>query len=945
MANDTLQAQFAPGASLRITDSAMLAQVFADYPGVSMSGIIFGVSPTALAAQYGVNWVNDPTTSDYQQLPAVFTLTAQSEVLGTPIDVNANGVQTLGGQDYTDPNGQHFTSVTWEWQVEVQFFTSVAAGDFSEQVVTWTGDGTSNRLIPTTIDLSAGLVAVWGCGGAIGLGTDEVNFFRHNQNMAGTMTMGITGVFANGIVGFEAGGFRVSPGVTSVKYGNTNGVPYTALVMRDTTFDRRFMRIGTYRNMSGAATSATTVTTSPNITYFSGTAWIPEMSGATINDGTNDYVFTYVDATHATIEPPYLTAGGITAFTFATDTSKDIDVSQNGGAFAAAFPVTHAWVWGSGVAYKSFEFPTDTAAELQSGGGGAAPNSLLITALNTDSFTVVDGAVWQFNIAYAYMVFNADAEFLAENFFKSFTGTSGTPPTVLSGIPFTPTLMFGRQGSASYTQGGVWRGPAQTGLQSMACANVGGNNNLPVDGIVAQGVGTFSLGDLVAHSGDAYYAWAFAGSGATDTVFGPPTWTMDIPFDPGDGSVSQIQTSQVSFASPGDGWVFQGPDPAFTDWCYPAFGLSVHQIDSPGAGWVSCSGPASDNGWYLSTDLFASASMIVSAGRPADPRSWEEIATWCTTGNMNVYGGSPAASCSINNRLVYPGRDYAPGTNQPPLRIFDGRSDKELCRVPATTADVTPQAVISLLAANGTVYFSTWDTGTTSADWRGRVIQVDPETGVQTVLGVRFAAGELPYALAWHMGRLWCGTNNAIGTIGKIYYFRPGIDTTWTLDYATTTSSAGGVTCLQSYLGKLYVGTDNASGSRGKVLVRDTAGAYTTSDTGAGGTAAINNGYLALQVLGANLYASYWNGDTTPISKIRKFDGASWTTAYTGSDDTLKPFIVLWLDNAEIYVVGGGKPYTACLLVTSDGTTWTDLTAELPESDNTMLPMVGAVVT
>lgn len=296
------------------------------------------------------------------------------------------------------------------------------------------------------------------------------------------------------------------------------------------------------------------------------------------------------------------------------------------------------------------------------------------------------------------------------------------------------------------------------------------------------------------------------------------------------------------------------------------------------------------------------------------------------------------------NSFVYPASGYTVGTDYPPIRIFNGRSDKELCRIPPTTANVIPKAVMSMLAANGTVYLTTWDSGTTSADWAGRVFQLDTETGVLTVLGTVFAAGEMPYALAWHMGRLWCGTNNGIGTVGKVYYFRPGIDTAWTLDYTTSTSSAGGVDSLVSYKGKLYVGTDNAAASRGKVLVRDTAGAYTTSLTGTGGTARINNGYLQLTVFGTNLYAAYWNNDSPSISKIEKFDGSSWTTAYTGAGDTIKPFIQLVVDNDFLYAFGGGNLLAATILSTSNGTSWTDLTDELPETDETLLPMFGVVV-
>ena len=149
---------------------------------------------------------------------------------------------------------------------------------------------------------------------------------------------------------------------------------------------------------------------------------------------------------------------------------------------------------------------------------------------------------------------------------------------------------------------------------------------------------------------------------------------------------------------------------------------------------------------------------------------------------------------------------------------------------------------------------------------------------------------------------------------------------------------------MLSFQGKLYVGTDNASGSRGKVLVRDSLGAYTTGDTGTGGAAAINNGYLSMCVFDNALYTAYWNPDTPAISKIRKYDGSSWTTAYTGASDTLRPFILLFVDSGLLFAAGGGNLLAAAILSTPDGTTWTDLTAELPENNKTLLPVFGVDV-
>jgi hypothetical protein len=365
----------------------------------------------------------------------------------------------------------------------------------------------------------------------------------------------------------------------------------------------------------------------------------------------------------------------------------------------------------------------------------------------------------------------------------------------------------------------------------------------------------------------------------------------------------------------------------------PATGTQTRALSAPGFLSVP-------DGWFASPSAFGGDVVVIANGTPRDPRSWADIATWATGGRA-MLGGSPAAAAVIRNRLIYPGTDYSVGTDDPPIRVFDGSFEHKLCSVPPAAAGAS-QAVMSMLAANGTVYLTTFDSGTTSADWLGRVFSLDLDSAVLTPIGSAFAAGELPYALCWHMGRLWCGTTNGIGTVGKVYYFRPGIDTAWTLDHSLATESLGGVVSLASFQGKLYVGSDNAAGSFAKILVRDSAGAYTVSDTGTGGTAKINNGFLAMREFDDALYASFWNNDSpTRISKIRKFDGSTWSTVYNGASGTLRPFIVLFVDDAKLFGVAGGFGLTGAIVRTPDGTTWTDLTGQLPEDDRTLLPVVG----
>jgi hypothetical protein len=149
-----------------------------------------------------------------------------------------------------------------------------------------------------------------------------------------------------------------------------------------------------------------------------------------------------------------------------------------------------------------------------------------------------------------------------------------------------------------------------------------------------------------------------------------------------------------------------------------------------------------------------------------------------------------------------------------------------------------------------------------------------------------------------------------------------------------------------SYNGLLYVGTSAPSGIFAKVLVRGTDTTYTISDTGSGGTAKANNAYLALSEFDSKLYASFWNPDTTAVSKIRVFDASTWTDAYVGATTTLVPFIALPQDQATLFAVGGGLGFDGTLLETANGSSWNDRTAFLGQSSpsSTALPVFGVVV-
>jgi hypothetical protein len=386
---------------------------------------------------------------------------------------------------------------------------------------------------------------------------------------------------------------------------------------------------------------------------------------------------------------------------------------------------------------------------------------------------------------------------------------------------------------------------------------------------------------------------------------------------------------------PDDIWIY-GPDPGDTI-----------RRRYPGRRWRTepARVPPVD-GWWMSTAAYGGDILIVASSRPKDPRRWNQIATFAA-GSAAMLGGSPGIAVVFHNRMVYAASDYAVGTTAPPIRIYDGSFDRELCRLPLTPTNTVPVAVLSLLVANGTIYVSTFDSGSSSADWTGRVFSLDLNTAVLTPVGGPFPAGHLPYALAWHNGMLWCGTHRQATTVaGKIFRIRPEIaDAAWTEDL--TLPVGFNAAALYSWKGKLYLGTTAPAAGFAQVLVR--ADVWSTADTIAGvsgaGTPQANNGFLAFCPFHDVLYVSYWNGSAVSHALIRSTtDGTTWMTRYTGVGSTVRPFIVLLVDNDELFAIGGGAHLTAAFLRTGDGTTWTDLTLELPDTDKTALPAAAVLV-
>lgn len=151
----------------------------------------------------------------------------------------------------------------------------------------------------------------------------------------------------------------------------------------------------------------------------------------------------------------------------------------------------------------------------------------------------------------------------------------------------------------------------------------------------------------------------------------------------------------------------------------------------------------------------------------------------------------------------------------------------------------------------------------------------------------------------------------------------------------------GGTGVVVPYAGYIYAGQYQVAGTFPNVYRISSGGEATISNTIApGGTARGYNGFTAGVAFGTSLYMGYWNDDTTDMALIRKFDGTSWTTVKSITGANARPFVAFHVHGNKCYAVAGGDAKDAFLYVTSDGSTWTDITSLLPTGEEGV-PFIG----
>ena len=373
-------------------------------------------------------------------------------------------------------------------------------------------------------------------------------------------------------------------------------------------------------------------------------------------------------------------------------------------------------------------------------------------------------------------------------------------------------------------------------------------------------------------------------------------------------------------------------------------------------------GVANDNGmgWYLTSEQFQDTAWLIGTNDP-DAIAGPGPPGGCRESVPNDnHRASPAASAIVDGWVYYAlhlvATSGTPATDtRGQIRRTNGYVDEIVTTIPANAWNTDARQanrVVSMLAADGVIYITVCDKGqtpggestSTNPDW-GRVFQLNTTTRALVEMNLTSAVtpagfARVPFSLASYAGRLFLGgfSTSASENVSTVEYPQPDLATV--VDQQLTNPFFR-ASCMVVYSGQLYIGYHMRDTGVGvidfaQVYTRVAAAAtpgnspFSSSLTATGGTAQADNRFVSMVVFGGNLYASYFNN--TQTAKIYKFDGTTWTTVYTASTVSTRAPLYLFVDTnaagtASVYAFGLSENNSMTWLYSTDGTTWTDQTA------------------
>lgn len=278
---------------------------------------------------------------------------------------------------------------------------------------------------------------------------------------------------------------------------------------------------------------------------------------------------------------------------------------------------------------------------------------------------------------------------------------------------------------------------------------------------------------------------------------------------------------------------------------------------------------AASSVWVRTRDRYTTAAAVsVPGDGPAARAVWGSALTF-------PVGNSPFVGVEFLGKIYYPGGLFTSGSESVPIRVFDGVVDYELSRIQPTTT----RGVLHMSVHQGTIFLTTLDSGTTDADWIGRVFSLDPDTGHLTQIGPALTTGYIPTAVAFFNNDLFVAGSKATSTTeAHIFKIRPGVESVWT-DDETLSADQFHVVGMFPWNGFLYVTAQAASGVAPLIARRNLAGTYATVKTFTAGVG-LEAGAGNFVVFQDHLYTTFFDG-VTDDGVWRTADGTTWVKVST----------------------------------------------------------------
>lgn len=353
--------------------------------------------------------------------------------------------------------------------------------------------------------------------------------------------------------------------------------------------------------------------------------------------------------------------------------------------------------------------------------------------------------------------------------------------------------------------------------------------------------------------------------------------------------------------------------------------------------------------WFTSVNAFGSVTTATSPA--ASPqRALSAGLFFGTIGNTMLN-----KAVQSERLFIYPG-DHLVGAMWP-IRAWDGTVDRELFVLPPNPsavagagADYNPTTppvgtaytsqICQMLLVGSKLYIVIVDFKRALFAFYSRIVEYDMDTRTlrQIGQGAGDQSGEIGdggvafRTVAFFQGYLYAGvgsvTTGINSTDAGIWKIQPDTETAWVRELDLSSGAVGETpTCLAEYQGQLYAGLQDYDSSTQRLLVRSTSGTWSQSTSM--GTAT-GSGWLALKVFGSNLYATSFDNAATPVTRVHKFDGSSWSTAKTiETDANARMGVDMVVHNDRLYVLAINNSGVGLVTHTADGTTWTDLTSGL----------------